>query len=205
MSTKMNVELPANILFLGATNSGKTYAFKKYYNQYWKNKVRLTYVISPTAIYSGDFDGVVDDKYILTDTSLAKAKIMEITEFCKQQKLKKKTYPVMLIIDDGLGVIDFNEGYFCNLMSMSRHINLTVVLMMQNLTKYLCPTLRNNLGYIFVSKVSDANLKCLFELCNYWDKYSEMKRFMKESIVNYQMVFIDKKSIECPQPSVIKA
>lgn len=199
------VVLPANILFLASTNGGKTYAFKKYYNTYWKKQVKLTYVISPTAIYSGDFDGVVSDKYILTDVGLAMAKIHEIAELCKSQKLKKKHYPVMLVIDDGMGVINFNDPYFCNLLAISRHINLTIVIMMQNLTKFLCPTLRNNLGYIFIGKISDANYKCLFELCNYWEKYSDMKEYLKKSIINYQMVFIDKKDINNPEPKVIKA
>lgn len=199
-----NIILPANILWLGMTNSGKTYAFREYYKAYWKNKVRLTYVISPTALYSGDFTNVVADKYILTDMDLAKNKIIEITEFCKQQKLKCKDYPVMLVIDDGLGVINFNENYFCNLIAMSRHINLTIVIMMQNLTKYLSPSLRNNLSYIFVSRIADANLKCLFELAGCWESNREMKKFLKDNLINYQQVLIDKKDIRCPQPRVIK-
>lgn len=199
-----NITLPANILWLGMTNSGKTYAFREYYKAYWKNKMRLTYVISPTALYSGDFTGVVSDKYILTDMELAKNKIIEISDFCKQQKLKGKDYPVMLVIDDGLGVINFNENYFCNLIAMSRHINLTIVIMMQNLTKFLSPALRNNLSYIFVSRIADANFKCLHELAGCWESCKEMKKFLKDSLVNYQQVLIDKKDINCPPPRVLR-
>lgn len=201
---KEDIVLPANILWLGATNSGKTYAFREYYKKYWKHQMRLTYVISPTAIYSDDFKGIIPDKYILSDMTLAKSKIQEIAEFCKTQKLKDKNYPVMLVIDDGLGVVNFNEAYFCNLIAMSRHINLTIVIMMQNLTKYLSPALRNNLGYIFTSKIADANLKCLYELAGCWESYNDMKLYLKANLVNYQQVLIDKKNINNPQPKCIK-
>ena len=199
----MNVQLPSNILWLGMTGSGKTYAFREMYRKYWKHKVKLTYLISPTAIYSGDFDGIIEDKYILTDMDLAKSKIQEIRKFCEQQKLKKRNYPVMLVIDDGLGVVDFNEPYFCNLIAMSRHINLTIVILIQNLTRFLSPTLRNNLSYIFIAKIADSNYKCLFELAGCWDKYSEMKKYLKENLVNYRQVLIDKKDINSNGPMVI--
>lgn len=201
--SKMNVTLPANILFVGMTGSGKTYCFKKMYEK-WKSGINLTYVISPTAPYSGDYDEF-NQNHILSDINLAKNKIIEIFEFCKKQKLKKKTYNVMLVIDDSLGVLNFNENYFCNLMATSRHVNLTVVIMMQNLTRFLSPTLRNNISYIFINRISDNNIECLHSLCGYWDNKRELKEYLKLHLKNYQTILIDKKDINNPPPYVFKA
>ena len=202
--TLPKVTLPGNILFCGMTGSGKTYCFKKMY-QKWKDQVKLTYVISPTAPYSGDYDGVVDDQYILSDISMAKFKIIEIFEFCKSQKLKNKNFHVMLVVDDALGVLNFNEDYFCNILATSRHVNLTVVLMMQNLTKYLCPTLRNNISYIFINRLSDSNVECLFNLCGCWEKKSQVKLYLRDNLKDYQTIFVDKKDINNPPPYIFRA
>jgi len=199
------VDLPANVLFCGMTGSGKTYCFKQMYAKQWKKQVKLTYVISPTAPYSGDYEGIVDDQYILSNISIAKAKIIEIFEFCKTQKLKNKNYHVMLVIDDSLGVINFNEDYFCNILATSRHVNLTVVLMMQNLTKFLCPTLRNNLSYIFINRLADSNIECLYQLCGCWESKREVKSYLRDKLVNYQTVLVDKKDINNPPPQIFRA
>jgi len=201
----MNISIPSNILFLGMTGSGKTYCFKKLYNKYWKSKTDLTYLISPTAPYSGDYEGIIKDEFILSDMSNAKNKIIEIVEFCKQQKLKKKSFNAMLVIDDSIGVLNFNDDYFANMLATSRHINLTVVIMMQNLTKYLSPTLRNNLSYIFINRISDSNLECLYHLCGCWENRKDLKRFLTDNLVNYQTILIDKKDINNPPPLVFKA
>lgn len=201
----MNIVLPSNILFLGMTGSGKTYCFKKLYQKYWKHKVDLTYLISPTAPYSGDYEGIIKDQYILSDMTNAPNKIREIVDFCKQQKLKKKSFSVMLIIDDALGVINFNDDYFANMLATSRHINLTVVLMMQNLTKYLSPTLRNNLSYIFINKIADSNIECLYNLCGCWETRKDTKIFLRENLHEYNTIMIDKKDINNPPPLIFKA
>lgn len=199
------IQIPSNILFLGMTGSGKTYCFKKLYNKYWRTNVKLTYVISPTAPYSGDYEGIVDDEFILSDMKLAKAKIIEIFEFCKIQKLKCKNFHVMLVIDDGLGVIDFTDNYFCNMLATSRHVNLTVVIMMQNLTKYLSPTLRNNLSYIFINRIADSNIDCLYNLCGNWESKKDLRKYLKENLKNYQTILVDKKDVDQPEPLVFKA
>lgn len=199
----MNVILPANILFVGMTGSGKTYCFKQLYKE-WKKDIKLTYIISPTAPYSGDYDEF-NQNHILSDINLAKAKIIEIFEFCKKQKLKKNTYNVMLVIDDSLGILNFNENYFCNLLATSRHVNLTVVIMMQNLTRFLSPTLRNNISYIFINRLSDSNIDCLYSLCGYWDSRKELKEFLRENLRDYQTILIDKKDVNNPPPHVFKA
>lgn len=196
------VQLPANILFIGMTGSGKTYLFKQLYSK-WKSEIKLTYLISPTAPYSGDYDGLIDDQYILTDMKLAKSKIQEIFEFCKSQKLKRKNFQVMLIIDDSLGVINFNEDYFANMMATSRHVNLTIVLMMQNLTKYLSPTLRNNLSYIYIKRCSDSNLECLYNLCGHFETRKQLREFMRQNLTGYKTILIDKKDVSCPPPIVL--
>lgn len=188
------IQLPANMLFLAKTGYSKTYTFRELYNTYWKSQVKLTYVICPTAEFSHDYDAIVkSDKYLLTNMNLADAKINEICRLCKNKCRKNQKYPVMLVIDDALGVINFNTPKFCNLFAISRHINLTIVLMMQNLTKFMTPTLRNNLGYIFVGRISDSNLKCLHELAD-WENYNDMKEYLRRYTVNYQMILIDKKS-----------
>lgn len=198
-----SIQLPANMLFLAKTGYSKTYTFRWMYHKYWRNKFKMTYVICPTAEFSHDYDTVVKDKYMLTDMSLAEGKIDEIRKFCENQCRKNRKYATMLIIDDCLGVLQFNSPKFCNLFAMSRHINLTIVLMMQNLTKFMSPTLRNNLGYIFVGRISDSNLKCLFELAD-WDNYNEMKEYLRRYTINYQMILVDKKS-DNNEPYVFRA
>lgn len=205
MTSLPNIILPSNILFVGMTGSGKTYCFKELYRRNWKNQMNLTYLISPTAPYSKDYEGLIDDQFILSDVSIAPAKIQEIFEFCKQQKLKNKNFHVMLIIDDSLGVIDFTANYFCNMLATSRHVNLTVVLMMQNLTKYLSPTLRNNVSYIFINRLSDSNIECLYHLCGCWDSRKQLKLYLQENLRDYKTILIDKKDINNPPPRVFKA
>lgn len=201
----MNIQLPANILFMGMTNSGKTACFKYLYKKYWKKQMKLTYLISPTAEISGDYDGIIHKECMLTDVELAEYKIQGIAKMCRDKKMKGKNYPVMLVIDDSLGVVDFNKSYFCHLMATSRHINLTIVIMMQNLTRYMSPALRNNLSYIFINRTADSNIKCLYELCGCWEKINDLRAFLRANLVNYQTIMVDKKCVDNPAPLVFRA
>lgn len=203
----MDLELPKNYIFIGKTGSGKTQCFKAIYSNILLKKYpkQITFVLCPTADMSHDFD-FVQGGHVFTNPEVFVEKLSLIFELAKNIKDKGKDIQINVIIDDGLGVIDFNSAKVANMIVCSRHYNVSFFIMIQQLTKYVQGTIRNNFSYIFVNRVSDnSNLKCLFELTSSWDSLKECKKYVYKNCANYQTIFINNNSIENMEPLIINS
>jgi len=203
----MELTLPKNYIFLGKTGSGKTQCFKSVYLNVLKEKYKKHYVfvLCTTANYSGDYD-FIDPKFIKTDYKKFHQDLINIVEFSKKLHKKKADINVVVVIDDALGVLDFNDKEITNFIISARHYNLSFIIMLQQLTKYVQGGLRNNFSYLFINNVSDnSNIKCLYELTSVFDKQSECKKYISTNCVNHNTVFIDNNSVVVVEPHVFNS
>lgn len=189
----MEVKFPCTQLWVGKTNSGKTTTFLNLFRQYnWKQNFDLIYVISPVAHLNHEYDHIT--KYILSDLDQAMDKIMKLKTYCEKQKSEGKRFRLLIILEDSIGLIDFSSKPFCNLFATARHINMSFVIMLQQLTRFSSPSLRSNLAFLFIKKISDnTNLDCLYGLAE-WESKAKMKQIINKKTANYGTIMIDKLS-----------
>lgn len=150
------------MLFLGATNSGKTTLLKKLIFCQFEHKMDFILVLSSTNHLSGDFEMFEETERFKVETTNFEKHIKDV---CEQQessilrKGQKKTPQVMIICDDTLGESMMNyKGALDKLATKSRHLNISLVVLIQEMR--MCPPVyRHNCRYIFA--YSCVNFKAL--------------------------------------------
>lgn len=201
----ININIPSNIIFLGKTGSGKTVCFKNVYNKLLSNKKHVIFVLCPTAQYSGDYD-FINKKCIITDHEIFEEKLDYIFLLAKKFIAKNKKINIYVVLDDCLGVFDFNKKKITNLIITSRHFNISFFIMLQQLTKFVEGGLRNNFKYLFVNKTNDqSNYKCLFNLTDIWDTEKECKNYLSKNNAEYNTIFIDNSVMGIDYPVVFNS
>jgi DNA helicase HerA-like ATPase len=165
---------PSSFLFLGKTNSGKTYLMKKILA---KNRKLFDRVIVFCPIMNNDYN-FLDKKYVLKD----KEKLNDIID--KQYELKEtnKHKPLLIILDDFIGSIDIRrDELFSKLATNGRHCNISTFYISQFLTR-IPPVIRDNINYFIVLSVSHQSLDTLYEYQEMYNRndLSEIYREIKK-------------------------
>ena len=122
--------------------------------------------------------------------------------------MKKKgvTKHIYIVIDDGLGIFDFRDKRIVNLFVTSRHANITMFVMLQQLTGFCSGAIRNNVDYMFINKISDhSNIECLYKMTAVQDSVNNMKLYINKNCANYNTIFLNMSSINSPEPLIFNA
>ena len=176
------MELPSNTVLAGATMSGKTYRSKEILRDLIKRKeIDYLIIMSPTLEISGDWDefpvqqnpakGMVVRKF-------TKNFVSQLQTLCeKQETIAKAREPmgkIMVVVDDCVHLpILKPKGYLATLSTKSRHLNISLMVLVQKITA-VPRTFRLNCRYWY-----------LFNAVN----FSELERFNQELVPKkYQKV-----------------
>lgn len=178
---------PANYLILGKTNTGKTQSFKYLVRQYFCKVLNKIYVFCGTLEFNDDYD-YIPKAYKSEDMDIDL--IEQIVEKAKIKKRSGKHEQIGIVIDDAIGNLNLRDPFWDRLFSTSRHLNISVFVILQHI-KYITPCMRVNIGYILITKVSDNNVDCLFELQNKFRTKREWKSFLDKNCVNYNLIVVD--------------
>jgi hypothetical protein len=92
----------------------------------------------------------------------------------------------LIILDDSVGIINFNSKLLKNLWTNLRYYNLIFIISIQYL-KSITPLMCNNCVSLFVTKIKEHLLKSMFELTDFSD-INQFKEFMLKVCVNYNIV-----------------
>jgi hypothetical protein len=180
------LELKAHGLYIicSPSNSGKSNTIKNIVRRNCKRFHRII-VISPTSMQSDEYD-YFPSKFVHQDYSQE-----IISNIVNIQKLNSYLH-CLVILDDLVGVIDFNSKLFRNLWTSLRHYNLTFIISIQYL-KSITPLMCNNFVSLFVTKIKEHSLRSMFELTDFSD-INQFKEFMLRVCVNYNIVRLNLQS-----------
>lgn len=162
------MELPATMGIFGRSGSGKTCltrAFLRRFRDSWKK----IFLITGTQ-YNGEYKGLQEELGsklgVLPMTALKSlSTIIKIQERVVQQN---KKFPICVILDNFVGHKNLHmDPNFELLASSGRHLQITTVILAQR-AKKMPPVIRDNLHYLWVSRVSRQDLETIAE---YQDQY----------------------------------
>lgn len=188
------IKFPTSMLFIGSSNTGKSYLLKSLLVKYIHN-FNYGLVISPTDEFNEEYD-YIDSRYVHNKYSLGLImrlinKQREYKELCKKNK-KMKMPECFLILDDCLGEINMRapNNIIDILFSKGRHYHITVMVTIQKIT-YISPTVRENAKYVFITKVAKSSYEHIFDLSDDFANVKDLTVFLDRNCVDYRVVVFD--------------
>jgi hypothetical protein len=176
------IQANATHVFCSRRNSGKSYLAKYVLHSLVQDGlVDEVFIISQTEHISKSFD-VFDDEHIVKEYNP-----VFIENLIKQQaesikKLGKEKAPkVVLILDDVIGTVSPNDSTLNSLFTLSRHVNISVFLLVQHVKLVFSPCLRQNVDYLYIGQVNDEALTVLFNVAHYPGSLKDFKNFIGKS------------------------
>lgn len=180
---------PFNSLLIGNTGSGKTNFMKFWWHYQLKNKFSYGVVLCDTNEVHNTYNSFVDKKYIHTIENNKDFKIFD-------KMFKKGKYNVdnnkysFIIIDDMIGSINFKDLKFVKYMCTARHYNISIIILMQQYTTYMPPSVRENIRYTAIFKIKDLTAEHVYKLIrNKFKNYSEYLDFLNNR-KKFQCIFL---------------
>lgn len=176
---------PSYIILYGKKNSGKSNFIKWFILNYYK---RYSYIYVFTATKFNDFyTNFLPSKYIIN----AKDATDGITQIMEHQKsIRKQNKHCLIVLDDILGVINFEKegALWKELFSTSRHYNISLIISTQFPTA-VTPLMRSNTDYaVFYNQSSMSSLHTLAEEYNHFDNQKEFIKMIKDKTKDYGIV-----------------
>lgn len=189
----MDIEINCNFIAIGRTKTGKTHTFTYLFKKI-AHKFDYGICISSTAELNNDYD-FLPLEYIHTEydeeiiRKIMDIQMNDIKKIGKENKelLGKKAF---IILDDQLGLINFHHSIFNELFSKSRHLNITVYVMIQHI-KALSPVMRINSIYVMITVISDSSVDNCYDLVSGFNSKRDFKKFLNKYCVNYQAIIFD--------------
>jgi len=189
----MKCELPANILLVGATKSGKSYYCKNTLIPSLQGQYDILVIACPNMI-NGDFDHLVsDDRTIFKVEKGIPSAIKELIssqerhyEMFKAGVIKRKQIPrVLVVLDDCMGNSLFRGemSVMAKFAIRSRHLKMSFIIMAQRL-RGIPRQVRLNCGYCMIFSVMN---------------YSEVEQVIEEYCPKKYKTMMREKALEIYQ------
>lgn len=168
-----------HMVWVGSTLTGKSYCMK-----YLLSLIHKTYdygiLISATADDGSNQYDFFDPSFIHEDwdADLIHRIIQKQKKFIYEHG-KHKCPKVIIIIDDFSGVLSRKQnelGLLEKLYSMSRHFNISIMALCQNI-KMVSPTIRSNTHYYFITSTSRTDLEELYQFAG--KGFESRKKFIE--------------------------
>ena len=181
MNSSKKIQPNATHVFCSRRNSGKSYLAKYVlHSLVQQGLVDEVFIISQTEHISKSFD-IFDDDHIIREYNPS-----FIAKLIKQQsesikKLGKEKAPkVVLILDDVIGTVSPNDSALNSLFTLSRHVNISVFLLVQHVKLVFSPCLRQNVDYLYIGQLNDEALGVLFNVAHFQGSLRDFKKYVGE-------------------------
>lgn len=184
--------IPCNFISIGMTKSGKSHSFAHIFSKIY---TRFSYGIcfSSTIDLNDDYDFLPKKCKIKEYNDLYVKAIMskQYNKIAQAKKQGKKCEQhAFIILDDCLGIIDFHHSLFNELFSKSRHLNISVFVLIQHINA-LSPVMRINAMYTMVTKIKANNISGLYELVSCFSSVQDLKDFLAKNCKDYNCIIFD--------------
>jgi len=188
----LTLELPSLIVVAGQTRTGKSNLVRLLITQACRNgQVNRVIVLCPTADMSKDYYYIKNKKYVKTDPTKMEEWIKQI--YKEQVDLKKQgvSYKTLLILDDVMGHISFGDDIWKQIAGQSRHSELSIIMVLQNISSSIPPPVKENITTMFMTKMKANSLATAFKIQGHFSKQSEFEEYVRLNTVNYGCIRVD--------------
>jgi tRNA uridine 5-carbamoylmethylation protein Kti12 len=182
----MNINIPSIIIVAGKPGSGKSH-FIKYW--FYINRKNFDFGIVLTKTSFDDGYKFIPKDFIHPDYDEDKiSALMKLQASLIKKGIYKKAF---IILDDCL-TKDFNNQVFQDLVTQSRHFNITLVISTQYIYK-VNPTIRECANYAIIFRQSTKrSLEALYEsFGQHFNKLDKFQQFVIDNTNDHQFVFVD--------------
>ena len=181
----MDLTIPGLYIVAGSCGLGKTYLIQHLITHLW-SKGKFKYGLVMTATKFSDQFLYLPQEYVHNYTEERLQKFMKLQ--------KEKRVPAFLILDDIIGLMNFNKPLINHLFTTFRHYNITTLLLTQYIYK-TPPTIREQANYCFCFNMKqDQSMKAIYEtyFCAHF-KYEEYKSLQNYHTQDHYCLVIDNK------------
>lgn len=192
------ISIPSNVLYCGVTNSGKSHSFKYMFKKI-ANKFSYGILICSTANLNYDYSFMpsefvyeeFNEEVIRSMIEMQELKVKSAMLKFGEKDYKNHVDNCFIIIDDSIGLVNFHHSIFDSLFSKSRHLFISVFVLVQHLTA-ISPCMRVNSLYLAITVISDNNIDTAYGLVPGFDSKKKFKEYLGLNCVNYNVIWIDK-------------
>jgi hypothetical protein len=193
------LQIPCNFISIGMTKSGKTHSFRYLFSKIY-HQFAYGVCFSTTIDLNDDYDYLPKKcKFAKYDPRFIKAMMSKQYSYISKYKQAIAKNPdqqydppphCFIIIDDCLGTIDFHHSIFNELFSKSRHLNISCFVLIQHMTG-ISPIMRINAMYTCITKIKANNIASLYELVSCFESVTDLRTFLSDNCVNYNVILFD--------------
>jgi hypothetical protein len=189
-----DITFPSHHLVCGPTMSGKSLLVRWMIYKRFHKKFDAIYVLSGS-MFNEDYDFVPED-YKCNNVVEMNLLITGILKTQEEIKRSGEVLPsILIILDDIVGVIDRSSKMditpFELLYSRGRHLNISVIAIIQNIT-LLTPTIRLNAKYVYYSVVLGKQIDVLYEIAGHgFDSKKKLKELCNHVCKDYRFICFD--------------
>lgn len=176
-----------NINILGKRNTGKSHLTKYIIkNLFIKSMIDYVIVISAT-LYTGYWDCIPKKyQYYPKDAEIAIKKVLTF-----QKAHKNENIHALIILDDCLGGIKFNDNFYTSLYTTCRHAKTTIITIAQY-PKKLPPLIRDNADFLFILKQNGKDaLESIHLDYFYFMSNEQFFKYINDNTNDYKFIMID--------------
>jgi len=201
------LKLPANALFVGVTNSGKSHLLKCIMGLHM-DFFNYGVVFSSTC-FNGAYN-FINDEYIYEDYDEQIVKnIMQKQRDNVEAAQKDQTLKIpecFIIIDDNLGLLELHakRNLFDILFAKSRHLHISIFLCIQSCS-YLSTCIRANSVYVFITVVKNSSIKMMYEVSRGFKSEKQFVEYLDKNCHDYRIVMFDNTNAYKNFTKIIKA
>jgi nucleoside-triphosphatase THEP1 len=160
---------PFVLFVIGSPGSGKTHLIKYVaFESLLKRRFNCVIVVSSTGELGGNYSWCDPD---FLHTEFQEGLLENIIKTQKETKQE-----ALLILDDEIGKSDFNSKIFKQLITIHRHINLSIIIAVQYLNSVLSPLLRNCVTHCaYFKQEQKRSIQGLFD--SFGQKFDSVEAF----------------------------
>jgi hypothetical protein len=199
----MEVTPGVTVLICGAVGAGKSNLVKALIAANWQ-KFNAGLVVCPPGSEE-DFEQWIPQRWL---PGWGRAK--DAVQLLVKRQLETRERTAFLILDDCIGTINFNSGFWCNLFITTRHLRITIFVTTQYAAK-LPMVVRANTGQAFIFRQRvERSFKLLYESFGQsFNRWQEFRAFIREhTAAPFSCVRYDSKSdsfVDCLPPDMSKS
>jgi len=192
------------MICVGLTSSGKTHAFSHIFSNIYQH---FSYGIC----FSSTIDLNDDYQFLPEECKFKQYRPEYVNAIMKKQYnyiMKNREKPnyvrkhAFIILDDCIGQIDFHHSLFNELFSKSRHMDISIFVLIQHMNA-LSPVMRINSVYTLITKIKANNITALYELVSCFSSQQELKEFLNQYCKDYNCIIFDDKDPYTIEPTKI--
>jgi hypothetical protein len=109
----------------------------------------------------------------------------------KYNTQKPGSLKTLLVLDDVISYINFKSKLWDRIASSSRHFNLSVILLLQNLSSSIAPIMRDNSTVMFITKIKALDIKKAFSMQSHFAKEDDFAKYLTDSTRDFGVVRVE--------------